>query len=528
MNEMRIHDHVIVGAGPAGLQLAYYFEKSERDYLILEASNEVGSFFRTQPRHRRLISINKVYTGYDDPEINRRWDWNCLLSDEPRFAFGNYSKEYFPNADAMVEYLHDFRAHYKLNVQFDTRVTQIGKRDGIFTVVDQHGVPTHARNLVIATGLSKPHIPDIEGIEHSENYSKMSVEPMDYCNQRVLIIGKGNLAFETADNLIATTALLHLASPESIDLAWRSHYVGDVRAVNNNLLDTYQLRAQNALVDAKVNRITQKEDGYLVEFDYSHAGGEIEGIFYHRVLTCTGFRYDGTLFGDGCQPELAHEGMFPDMGFDWQSTNIDGLYFAGVLTHRLDYRKKQSGFIHGFRYNVECLAKLLDERYHGVEYPSACVAGTGASMSQAVLAEINQTSALWQQTAFLCSAMVPRKDGSVRHYKNMPLEYAHQRFVDEPCYWLITLEFGQERIDTLPDVFRIARPHKHDTKNAHLSTGIHPVVRHGSHGLEVAIHHVIEDFRSEWPDPHHVDPLAEFLRAGLKRRCSGAGAKSRA
>jgi cation diffusion facilitator CzcD-associated flavoprotein CzcO len=67
-------DYLIVGAGPAGVQLGYYFERQGRDYAILEAGHGPGTFFETYPRHRRLISINKRHTGYDDREVNLRPD----------------------------------------------------------------------------------------------------------------------------------------------------------------------------------------------------------------------------------------------------------------------------------------------------------------------------------------------------------------------------------------------------------------------------------------------------------------------
>src|SRR5207248_2002706 len=63
-------DYLVIGAGPAGLQLGYFLEQAGRNYLILEAGDSPGSFFRTFPRHRRLISINKPHTGWDDPELN--------------------------------------------------------------------------------------------------------------------------------------------------------------------------------------------------------------------------------------------------------------------------------------------------------------------------------------------------------------------------------------------------------------------------------------------------------------------------
>jgi len=72
------HEYIILGGGAAGVQLGYYFEKSERDYLVLERGDHVGSFFEVFPRHRQLISINKRFTGSNDPEFKMRHDWNSL------------------------------------------------------------------------------------------------------------------------------------------------------------------------------------------------------------------------------------------------------------------------------------------------------------------------------------------------------------------------------------------------------------------------------------------------------------------
>ena len=41
-----------------------------------------GSFFTRYPRHDKLISINKRFTGKTNKEFNMRHDWNSLLSDD--------------------------------------------------------------------------------------------------------------------------------------------------------------------------------------------------------------------------------------------------------------------------------------------------------------------------------------------------------------------------------------------------------------------------------------------------------------
>jgi Pyridine nucleotide-disulphide oxidoreductase len=211
-------DYLIVGAGPAGLQLGYFLEQANHNYLILESGQSPGTSFKQFPRHRQLISINKRYSGYDDPEIKLRWDWNSLLTDNNELLFTDYSKDYFPSADALVEYLYDFAERFSLKIQYDTTVTKISKA-GTFQVVDHQGHVYHCQRLIIATGVAKPYLPNIPGIELAENYTKVSVDPEDFNNQKVLIIGKGNSGFETADNLVSSTALIHAASPNPINMA---------------------------------------------------------------------------------------------------------------------------------------------------------------------------------------------------------------------------------------------------------------------------------------------------------------------
>ena len=42
-------EYLIIGAGPAGLQLGYLLDRANRDYIILDANETVGSFYRQFP-----------------------------------------------------------------------------------------------------------------------------------------------------------------------------------------------------------------------------------------------------------------------------------------------------------------------------------------------------------------------------------------------------------------------------------------------------------------------------------------------
>ncbi len=511
--DIAVFEYLIIGAGPAGLQLGYFLEKANRNYLIIEVGATVGTFYKTFPRHKKLISINKIYTGYNDPEINLRWDWNSLLSDSEEMRFKNYSQQYLPHTDDLVRYLSDFATHFNLKVKYNCRVVRITKNEK-FIVTDSNGNVYYTRRLIIATGGSKPYIPSIPGIELAEKYTDVSVNPEDFANQKVLIIGKGNSGFEIADNLLATTSLIHIASPNPVSMAWKTKYVGHLRAVNNNFLDTYQLKSQNVIMNAIIDKIEHLDGKFVVSFAYSLANNELEELVYDRVILCTGFRFDDSIFDESCKPELTINDRFPAQTSEWGSTNVKDLYFVGVLMHMRDYKKKQSGFIHGFRYNIRALHYILERKYHNQELPCQLIDSTPESLTEAVIRRVNLSSGLWQQTGFLCDLIVVPKDGkAARYYEDMPTDYIHDS--DLGChdhYYIVTLEFGLDIISASPDPFAAERVHKDDAERAALSTFIHPIIRHFCGNILIAEHHVIEDIASEWLETLHVKPLQEFLR----------------
>ena len=506
-------DYIIVGAGPAGLQLGYYFERNERSYKILEAADKAGAFFETYPRHGMLISINKVYTGYDDDEINMRWDWNSLLRDDHAVLFKDYSREYFPPAEALVRYLGDYAERADLDIQYDTRVETIERTGDGFELTDDSGRAHRCRRLIMATGVPKPYIPPIEGIELGEPYTTVSVDPEDFANQRVLILGKSNSAFETADNLVATTALIHVASPNPVQMAWKTHFVGHLRAVNNNFLDTYQLKSQNAVLDGTIQRLVRRDDGAIdVEIAYSHAQDETETLTYDRVILCTGFRFDASCFVSGSEPALCIDDRFPDQTCEWESVNVPDLYFAGTVMQMRDFKKSTSGFIHGFRYNVRSLERMLGVKYHGEEWPHETLTDDDEALLAKLLERINSTSGLWQLFGFLSDLfVVHEEDGEIRHYQELPMSYiADKGFAGDRDSFRLSLEFGP----SVEDPFNIQR--QPDPTHAQQSTFLHPVIRHYRGDDLVDEIHLLENLFGEWKDPKlHEAPLRSFLTAAL-------------
>ena len=504
------HEHVIIGAGPAGIQLALEFEALGRDYVVLEARQGAGSFFGRFPRHRRLLSINKVRTGCSDPEVNLRFDWNSLLTGREDLRFGGWSTDYFPHADDLVAYLETVVERLDVRVRFGTRVTRIARPDD-FALTDASGGRHTARRVTVATGLSHPNIPPIPGVELAEPYGDMPVDAAGFRDARVLVIGKGNSAFETANHLTEEAALIHLVSPHSIEMAWRTHYPGHLRAVNNDFLDTYQLKSQNAILDADVLELERAGGQIAVSVRYAHAAGETETLHYDRVLLCAGFRFDPSIFDADCRPALTADGRLPALTSAWESTTVPDLHFAGVLMASRDAKRTNSAFIHGFRYNVRALSRMLELRDGREPWPSEPVDLDPEPLARSLLERLNRTSALWQQFGFLADVVALECEGGPRRYPEVPVDFAHDAgFPPGARRLLVTLEFGPHGHDP----FRVERHPRPEL--ASRSTFLHPVLRLYDGAELRAEHHVLENLLGEWRDEDlHVRPLVAFLQSAV-------------
>merc|ERR1719510_803925 len=122
----------IVGAGPGGVQLAYFLQKAKEDYVVFERSDHPGSFYDSYPRHGYLISLTKKYTGnHTNINFAHRHDWNTLLADEPELWFREWSpsEDYYPRREEMIGYMAHFASKAKLQVEYNTNVDNIEKTE---------------------------------------------------------------------------------------------------------------------------------------------------------------------------------------------------------------------------------------------------------------------------------------------------------------------------------------------------------------------------------------------------------------
>ena len=70
------------------------------------------------------------------------------------------------------------------------------------------------------------------GIEHTEDYTRVTVEKKEYEDQRVLVLGLGNSAFETASHIASVAGYVHILgrSKGGLKFAYVTHYVVEPRS----------------------------------------------------------------------------------------------------------------------------------------------------------------------------------------------------------------------------------------------------------------------------------------------------------
>ena len=289
---MKYHKVIILGCGPAGLQTAYFLKKLDIDYIILERNEIPGSFFNKFPVSGNLISLNKVYTGTDDPNINLRYDWNSLLNDEG-YLFKKFSEEFYPHVDSLKEYLLAFSKFNDLNIKYGYDITSVDKIGGLYNINNFEYI---CEKLIVASGLTPlktihPHYGKL-GREYFDDKEKFK-------GKNVLIIGTGNSGFEVA-NLLTPYAASIILFGRSINLAANTHYAGHLRTNSLGFIDTGMLKLQNFMVISKDDKDFVDSDFIYKESDckyhYTFKKGPISIEEFDYLFMCTGFEFDDSIF----------------------------------------------------------------------------------------------------------------------------------------------------------------------------------------------------------------------------------------
>ena len=469
---MTEYDIIIIGAGPASLQLAYYLttEITQFKYLIVEKSHEIASFFNKFPHSEKLISVNKIHFSSDknyDPDFYWRHDWNSLLNDD-NIVMKNFSSSYFPSRQELQQYLSHFAKYYNINIMYNTNIVNITKKGAKFTLTTDTNDNLYCKKVIISTGLSKPNIPEnIKNIEkYSVHYKDFDFQNHNLHGKRVLILGCGNSAFEVANLLTPFTSNIVILGKSKATFSIYSHYVGNVRSQYMDFLDTFILKSMNGL-DHYIDKsftIEKKDDKYELLVNHKSS--------YHMnfdlIINCTGWKFDHSILKNFIN---IPNRKYPYMNSLYEYMHRNDIYFIGSLMHTFDHKLSSGGFIHGFRYLINNFIKIHFSDFIPKTFES------DDALCEHIYSRINNASSIYQMHGQIADIFWKDSNKFIYHeaitlswfFTNLNIKVIPDAFP----FAILTLEYGR---DKEPSLTKLGGK-KSSIGTESSSDFLHPVVR---------------------------------------------------
>lgn len=444
---------VVIGSGPGGLQVSHELARLRVRHVVLSSDEGPGGTFRRWPHFQRLITWTKPHTGLDrSTRFYERYDWNSLVTDDPSLralvASAMDGTSYFPARAEMLAGLSGFATRARLPLRHSCRWTATRRDDDGYVVTTTDG-EYRTRNLVVATGMTRPYRAPIPGLERLPHYAE--VKPLAaYRDRRVLIIGKRNSAFELADGLLPHARQIVLSSPRPASFALETHTPAGVRARYVQPLEDHILRGGVLVLDASVERVEQ--DGAVLRAHLRPSqGGDALAFDFDEVIAATGFESE---INDLAAIGLRTHGhlQVPAQTAFWESVTLPGVFFAGTLSQGARGLRKHgipsaSASVHGFRYNARILARFIATDRLGVAVPRRVI--RREELVPHLLSELTRAPELWLQRSYL-ARVVSLDGGEAMDDGILPLHH----FVDAGPRDGIAVAIEQDaRGETYPAVY---------------------------------------------------------------------------
>lgn len=199
-------DLVIIGAGPAGLSAAMEAQQRGLKYVVLER-NQVASTIQGFPLGKMV---------YAEPQF-------IVNESQLDFAEDLDKDEFLSRVNRLVD---ENQLHVKENTEV-AHVRKLGDRQFHVEIISGKTFPT--RQVLVAVGRQgQPRLLDCPGAADSGLVTYRLHHPEDYSNQKIVVVGGGNSAIETA---------LLLMPHNRVTLCYRGDDLFRAKAENRRLIE---------------------------------------------------------------------------------------------------------------------------------------------------------------------------------------------------------------------------------------------------------------------------------------------------
>lgn len=315
-------DYIIIGAGQAGLAIAYYLNKQSLNYLIVDANSETGA-----PWLKRWDSL-KLFTPSE---------FNNL----PGMKFP-HKKGHYANKYEVADYLKAYVSKFNIPIEFNHKITSLKKDGDVFTL--KSGTKEFkAHHVIVATGpFHKPYTPachskisdDILQI-HSEHYKS----PKQLQEGNTLVVGAGDSGVQILNEVSKTKRTVYFSGNTNINsipqeilgktLWWWFSRVGFLTAHKYSWIGKKLSKGGQPVIGTDVKTLFKKQNvtcvGRTLDANKNNISFE-KGNFndIKNIIWATGFKpnfkWIDNLELDEDQYPKNYRGV----------SDIDGLYFLGL------------------------------------------------------------------------------------------------------------------------------------------------------------------------------------------------------
>lgn len=255
------YDVIIVGAGPAGIAASLTAAKENKKFLTLEQDSLGGTVF-TFPRAKIVMTSPMELPLHGKVKLNET------------------------SKSELLSLWSEVLAKNNISINENEKVQEIIAYGNYFEIITNHGKYTSSKVLLSIGRRGSPRKLGVPG-ENKEKVAYRLLEPELIKNQKVLVVGGGDSAIETA-------LLLAEGGTNRVTLSYRSNSFNRLKPLNLQKIESAtKQNSINVIYESNVVEIYDDEvklklkNGSVIPIQnnlvYIFAGGELPNKFLEKI-----------------------------------------------------------------------------------------------------------------------------------------------------------------------------------------------------------------------------------------------------